>query len=328
MVNDITTKRIKHLSLLIVLVLLIFVSSMLIFSHLLKEVDKYFSHLDTYFDEDIADNVLYIKEQIEEKVSVDLTKIAESIENDIVRNTDLNKLEKDLNSSKDIPNNLESIFRKNIFNVYLLGIENSNNNIFICNKNGIISDYDINSATDKNVTRTWDYEIKNQYNSELAKDTIEKILAMDNYNNLVFERKKCDSDSGKMYKEIDNNAIKEIITDKGIDGLKPYTFLVPIYVTSDGDIFGKYDVVSTHKQNNNKIIIIQEYSLYDYIQYMGIFDDVNEQNRQDYISTEYHQIMSHLYIFAISFILSIICIIVIISIISNNINDLAERKED
>ena len=35
-------KRTKHLSLLIALVLLIFVSTMLIFSHLLKEVNEYY----------------------------------------------------------------------------------------------------------------------------------------------------------------------------------------------------------------------------------------------------------------------------------------------
>ena len=62
---------------------------------------------------------------------------------------------------------------------------------------------------------------------------------------------------------------------------------------------------------------------------MDIIDEVNEQIRKDYIGLERSQIMSHLYIFAISIILSVICIIVIISIISNNINDMLNvKKED
>ena len=323
MVNDnMNIKRTKHL-------LLIFVSSMLIFSHLIKEVNKYFNHIDTYFDEDITDNVLYIKEQLEENITIELVKIAESIESDILNTKDLNKIEKELNSGKDIPDKLEDIFRENIFNVYLLGIENDNNNIFICNKKGIISDYDISSATDDDIIRTWDYEIKKQYNSKLAKNTFDKLMVMDNYNSLVFEREnKCNNKKHKLYDEITDDTIKEIISNEGLEGLKSYTFLVPIYITNDGDIFGKYDVVSTHKQPNNKIVVVQEYSLYDYIIHMGIENEVNEINRQDYIRTEHDQIMSHLYIFAISIIFSVICIIIIISIISNNINDLISIKED
>ena len=323
-----TLKRVKHLSLLIALVLLIFVSSMLIFSHLLKEVNTYFVSVDKYFEEDISDNVLYIKEQLEEDVSKELMKVAQKIENDIVDNTDLDKLEKELSSADDIPDELEKIFRKNIYGVYLLGIENDRNDIFICNKNGILSDYDISSATDKE-NRTWKYEIKNQYNKKLAKNTSDKLITMEDYNNLVFEREKQSKNKNrKLYKEVTNDTIREIISREGFEGLKPYTFLVPVYITNDGDIFGKYDVVGTHKQTNNKIIIVQEYSLYDYIIATDIVDEINEQARQDHVKLEHRQIMSHLYIFAISMILSVICIIVIISIISNNINDLINKDDD
>ena len=321
-------KRTKHLSLLIALVLLIFVSTMLIFSHLLKEVNGYFISVDKYFEEDISDNVLYIKEQLEEDVSKELMKVAQKIENDIVENTDLDKLEKELNSADDIPDELEKIFRKNIYGVYLLGIENDRNDIFICNKNGILSDYDISSATDKE-NRTWKYEIKHQYNKKLAKNTSDKLITMEDYNNLVFEREKQSKNKNhKLYKEVTNDTIREIISREGFEGLKPYTFLVPVYITNDGDIFGKYDVVGTHKQTNNKIIIVQEYSLYDYIIATDIVDEINEQARQDHVKLEHRQIMSHLYIFAISMILSVICIIVIISIISNNINDLINKDDD
>ena len=323
-----TLKRVKHLSLLIALVLLIFVSSMLIFSHLLKEVNTYFVSVDKYFEEDISDNILYVKEQLEQDISKELMEIAQKIENDIVKSTDLYKLEKELSSADDIPNELEKIFRKNIYGVYLLGIENDRNDIFICNKNGILSDYDISSATDKD-NRTWEYEIKKQYNKKLAKNTLDKLLTMEDYNNLVFEREnECKNKNHKIYEEVSNDTIREIISNEGFEGLKSYTFLVPVYITKDGDIFGKYDVVGTHKQTNNKIIIIQEYSLYDYIIATDIVDEVNEQARYDHVELEHRQIMSHLYTFAISMILSVICIIVIISIISNNINDLVIDKDD
>ena len=328
MVNkNYTIKRTKHLSILILLVLLIFVSSMLIFYHLIREVNIYFTNIDKYFVEDISDNVLYIKEQLEEDISKELVDIAQNIENDIIDNTDLDKLEKKLNSADNIPNELEKIFRKNIYGVYILGIENDRNDIFICNKNGILSDYDISTSTDKE-NRTWGYEIKNQYNKKLAKNTSDKLLTMENYD-LVFERKNQSKNKNhKLYSEVTNDTIREIISREGFEGLKPYTFLVPIYITNDGDIFGKYDVVCTHKQNNNKIIIVQEYSLYDYIVATDIVDQINEQARHDHVSLEHRQIMSHLYIFAISMILSVICIIVIISIISNNINDLINCSKD
>jgi hypothetical protein len=79
-----------------------------------------------------------IKKHLEEKLTDELTIIAKSIENDILNTKNLDNLEKELNSANDIPSSLEMIFRDNIYNVYLLGIENDNNNIFICNKNGII----------------------------------------------------------------------------------------------------------------------------------------------------------------------------------------------
>ena len=316
-------KRVKHLSLLITMVLLIFVSSMLIFSHLIKEVNNHFSHIDTFFDEDIYENVIQLKDHIESDLYSNLKIVANSIEDDIMCETDLDNLENKLNSSKDIPEELETIFRNNIFDKYLLGIENDRNNIFICNKNGILSDYDITSATDSK-TRTWEHEINNQYNKKLAKNTIDKILVMDDYGNLVFERKNDCNKKHELYDNVTNENIKKIIINEGLDGLKSYTFLLPVYITNDGDIFGKYDVVGTHKQSNNKIILIQEYSLYDYIMKMDIEEEINEVARQTYISSIQDQIMSHLYIFAISVIISVVCIIVIISIITNNISDLDE----
>jgi hypothetical protein len=60
--------------------------------------------------------------------------------------------------------------------------------------------------------------------------------------------------------------LKNIFFKEGIDGLKGYNVLVPVYITDDGDLFGTPDIGPDGKVNHtHKIIVVQRFSIYEVV---------------------------------------------------------------
>lgn len=197
------------------------------------------------------------------KATIETKYIKNNIISDIYLSygNNLNNLYTDLIERKDSP--IFYIFNKEIDNVYLNN-NSENNRVFIADKTGILADKGF-VASNKD-SRDWKTEINSKSNSNLAKISI---------NNILSEQPELSIwESNNINPNIENNSLtypsltelKTMYFKYGYLAFKNYNILVPAYITKDGDIFGIPDV-NDHgiKNNNNKIIIIQEFNIYDCI---------------------------------------------------------------
>lgn len=158
----------------------------------------------------------------------------------------------------------QTILSKNINGKYL-NIENDNNDIWVASLDRIIYDKSINCSKNGEL-RTWDVEISMHWNKELAKNSIDRIINQETEYPIFWEylTPKDKNHIKITYANYDN--LKNVFLKEGINGLKTYEFLVPIYINKHNDILNIPDVDNLgQNNNNNKIIITQGFSVYDQI---------------------------------------------------------------
>ena len=286
----------------ILVILFIFGTTLCIFNLIINEGTDIENSMFTSLSERDAEYILLLKKNLDLSISDDTKQIALNIENDIKETINLDELQGQMD---------KGIYSKELENIFANHIK-SNNNIMICNKDGIITDYNLSRATED---RSWEAEINNQYNKELAKTTIKNILNQNTDSILVFESTKSKEEGHKYLSSLTEDDIIEIYLNEGIDGLKNYVFVVPAYITDKGDIFGKNDIFQGHKQNTNKIIVLQVYNLYDHIKDYNIDKLLKNESLEDKLSSY----KSSLYIYGIIYIISIISTMIFIFLLSNAI---------
>lgn len=111
---------------------------------------------------------------------------------------------------------------------------------------------------------TWEDVIYSAHNNYLSKEAIDTIVQLNIQKNdfIIWQ-------SGKSNIDLVENDIKILLDefekcDYDINELKGYEILIPVYITSDGDIFGVKDVDSIGRFNDNcKMILVQKLNLYD-----------------------------------------------------------------
>jgi len=196
------------------------------------------------------------------------------------------------------------------------GLDAQTNNIFICNSDGILADYSEVYAAPKNTKRTWDYELKSQQNKGMYKHTIELLLTQDSTDFLV-EEKVSNVKGHELITTMDQDKLFEIFTNEGLDGIKDYTFLVPVYIMKNNDVFGVADIIDGQRIDNNKFVIVQRYSLYDYIKTFHLDSQVNIG-----IHFKFEHMFFMFYLFIILYVsLSILTIVYFISIFNRSVED-------
>ena len=101
--------------------------------------------------------------------------------------------------------------------------------------------------------------LKLQGNSKLNKEAIETILRNDNTKCIFWENK----NHGNL-KVMDIDKLIDIYSKDGLNSMRNYELLVPVYITKDGDIFGIKDTDGLgHKVDNYKMVIVQRINIYD-----------------------------------------------------------------
>lgn len=151
------------------------------------------------------------------------------------------------------------IMNDDIKDVYL-NAQNENNRVYVANRTGILADRGYRSS--EKSSRDWDVEVKSKLNSELASKAVSMILTKDN--EMIYWKPDTAKEDNNSNTDPSMAALKSVYRNYGIDGLKNYDILVPVYITNDGDIFGIADVdLHGKKVDNDKIIVIQEFSIYD-----------------------------------------------------------------
>ena len=216
---------------------------------------------------------LYINE-LYNSLESKLSSVAQKVESNIIFSykDNMSELQKQLEDGNYI--HLCNTIREDIKDVYLTDVKNDNNDIFVAVHDGIILDYSLSKIpyADETVSksfRTWEEYISTSVNPELTEKAIELIL--DQHNSIIFEQ----AEGEISFIEHQLDEIKKLYMQDGITALRNYTFLVPVYITEDGDIFGNVDIMYGHKYKTYKIILIQEFNVYDQLEenYPGLMDD-------------------------------------------------------
>ena len=199
---------------------------------------------------------------------------------------------------------LESKKISNIFfkGYYFTHIKNGNNDIFICNEDGIIADYSQNDESDIYKFVPWSMIGSNKDYPNIKGEVLEKILDCRDLNPIIYEI----NGDGTLY---DMDYLKKIYIEYGVEEFKNYGVLVPAYINRLDASTKNYDLHFDHYS----VIIVQEFNIYDQLMYMQ--PDIGKHSSTGFSEEEMDEIITVLYILGFClFIGDVIFIIIIIHI--------------
>lgn len=240
--------------------------------------------------------------QAQARDSVKIT--ASDIEKNL-KELDLKSVQYDLDNGNMNPSMYNTI-RNGINGKTLNGIDNYKNGIVVMTQQGVFEDFNYERASDHKL-RTWDDEIKHAWNKDLEKEAINKLLI--HSKGIIATEKVNHLGKDHIYiKELTEENLRKVYLKEGLAGLQNYQFKVAAYITESGDIFGNEDIVSGVKQKTHKLIIIQEFNLYDQIQLMSpdLFD---VDSHTLYIQEDYSITISIMYIMGIFYLASTVILL-------------------
>ena len=258
--------------------------------------------------------------------------IAMSIENDIKTSFDLTALEQGLDENDPEYNSaIYDIIISHICGVHFGGLENNRNSMIVLEGyDTIIEDFLVDPDSreeDKQDIVTsgrslLDYK-DTTYNIKLFSSAMQKIrnhttgiIAIEPYNYI-------DNPDHNMISEMNYANLEKVYVEEGIVGLKNYQFLVPMYITDTGDIFGQQDIEHGVRQDTHKFIVIQTFNLYD--QLTSVKPDIGDDDYLARMNARYDEMLNMLYILGTVAVI-MITIIVIYSFSLYNI--LLDEKHD
>lgn len=262
------------------------------------------------------------------------TEVAVNIEKDIKEQFDLSQLEQSLNTNDEVQlKKLHQVLRDNIDGVYLAGVKNNRNSIIVLQGyDTILEDlfigpesYKTDSGYSLSNPPTLSKYMDNTYNKYLLQNAINKISTHSDQP-IAIEPYNCSGENHEQLTEMNYDNLKRIYMNEGIRGIKGYQFLVPVYITDTGDIFGKKDTVNGVPQKNNKFVIIQTFNLHDHL--IRIKPEFDEKEEITDVIQRYDRILNSLYIFGIILCSTLVIIILYFFSLYNAIIDAEDNEED
>ena len=206
----------------------------------------------------MTDSTIKIANAVGKEKGIELSKV---LVDKIRANNDIHHLKDALDSG----NYAESGFFYTVHNTirgnWLLNINNSNNDVFVLYRDNILIDTTANA--DGRIYQDLESFISNHYNPELAKVAFNAMLRGEP-SDIIFMENNPGLSEHMQLASMNKYALKKIIETEGINGLRGYEILLPIYITDDGDIFGTRDITKEGiVSKNHKMILVQTYNLYD-----------------------------------------------------------------
>ena len=264
--------------------------------------------------------------------------ITNEIKQDIMDNINLNELENALNkrdadalSTDEHIIALHDIFRTHMKDQHFGDVNNNRNSMMALEGyDYIIEDMFVDPKSrsediDLDITKSRYLSVYEEttYNKDLFKSAINKIrnhseqlIAIEPYNYI--------NKNHMQIKEMNYSNLKKVYSKEGLEGLRNYQFLVPVYITDSGDIFGKHDTERGIPQVTHKFTVIILFNLYDQI--INSDYDFIEKNNTKTIVNRYDNIMNAIHFFGL--ILCMICLIVIITILTACNAAIVDNKKD
>ena len=175
---------------------------------------------------------------------------------------DLDELRMQFESSGFRDSRFLNTVAKSVKGRYMYDIRNTDNDIFLISRDGIILDMNVTNID--RAFRTFDEEAETHYNGRLLYGAFEKLVSHKDTNLIYYEPVSPNVRGHLVLNRPSRNDLKKIYYLEGLEGLRGYIFLVPAYITDDGDVFGVPDISPTGTVNkNHKIIVVQRFNLYD-----------------------------------------------------------------
>lgn len=269
----------------ITVVIVFFCSSILLYTDIITKVQENKNATVTEFKENQFKSIWMYLELLQKQADDEAVSVSKNIEKDL-----LNLSDKDLSQiESDMSNNIHNDTLHNIIMNYseshnLNNINNSRNGIIIMSTKGFMEDFNYRRASQSNCIegkfRTWQNSIDSSFNKELEKNAIDKLL---NRTSGIIALESYDLANNPDHikiKELTYKNLLKVYLSEGLEGLRNYQILVPYYITDIGDIFGVPDISQGIIVDNNKIIVVQEFNLYDQIvaNSTDIFDNSQIEN--------------------------------------------------
>jgi hypothetical protein len=231
---------------------------------------------------------------------------AENIRRGILENyPDLPVLQRELEARAMSPA-LAEIMRVNLADSFF-GVDNDNHRVFVCDEDGVISDFSITKATLDGVS-DWETRIAAHANPTLAQQAIQSIVSKDYHAIKFWEDAESRVPDHRMIPEMTVSALREVYMAEGLEGLRSYVFLCPSYIEKNRDIFGVEDVsADSVRKRNNKLIVVQRFNLVEQLEAGGLrreLDDLKiQQERVGYQKAEEQRFLQIIVIACMSFVL-------------------------
>lgn len=263
--TDLSDKKKRMLSLVILFSMIAFAAVILLYSYLTQSIGK---SQDAYIEETVDSSFDAIENYIGElsfSASQKASNLSQDIETEIrLQYPDLGVLKKEM-SQKDYEN-LDRLISSVVQDkMYLNKVENNRNSVFVATNHDIIFNPDYDSTTsDKNEYETWQSFISTNFNKDLAKTAFKELTTMpDSY--VFIEPYQSDVDGHTYYNKVDIDDLRTVYEKEGIEGLKNYQLLVPAYIKNTKDIFDNPEITVGVKHNTYRMIVIQRCNIYDQI---------------------------------------------------------------
>ena len=198
------------------------------------------------------------------RAGLQITTIRNGIQAQLLNNYgSMDELKTDLASNEDTK--AHDIITNAIHHKYM-NVDSDDNRIVVADKHKIVADNSVVASIGKR-SRTWENELNSRENIQLSKTALNLILTKQIKftfaESLMYSN--VDDDFTATYPNIEY--IRQDFFLNGLSAMKRYDILVPSYITDSGDIFGVPDIGSDGlRTDNDKIVLIQRYNIYDAIQ--------------------------------------------------------------
>lgn len=324
-VNIAMSKKIKinKQVLIYVLILILFSSSIIMYNLAIQDIRIYHEQSEKVIKEKEFDALWLMIGDTRRLATMYVSDVSTKIQEDVADKCDMTELKRSL--EKNEPYHVfENILRENVQGQYFSRIHNGSNDIFVATYKGILADYSHDNAGNYE-TASWESIISTHYNPKLAEAAIKKILTQST-DLIVWERLPNFNKNHIKYDCMDKDTFKEVYMREGLEGFRSYEFLIPTYITQHGDIFGNHDSSVGENITTNKIIVIQQFNIYDlFMEYYP--DNASEFMNQD-SDIYYINIMSNLHLLAIFLSLAVIGVMILTSFAINKAIDDLEDEEN
>lgn len=265
-------KRYKIYKYRILIIILLFVISIISFDYIIEQVRKEEIRQETELKDRDFDVVWDYLRSWEDLASSDAQGLANNIEKNIKNTMDLDQLEEDLKNG-----NRESLIDLvdqtiNDYDFTTLVKNNRNSCIVLEGYDKILANrmVDLSKVEAGRIHSEFSDYFEISYNKKLFKTAERLIQNHTSTNPIAVEiHDYIENPDHILINSCTYENLKKVYLTEGVEGLRNYEFLVPVYITRDGDIFGNLDIKEGNPNaNSHKFVVIITFNLYDQLMQM------------------------------------------------------------